>query len=215
MKSVFPESSWDLSILFGLEPNGRKANVPTGRGAEWSFSSRKIPLRERGLVNQLHLLQTGTAWWEYTHIHTHTLSRMSTRPYACKNTRTHKSRLVKTHTRTDPEVCGNMPVWLVSLSGGSVGQRWVLCSVVIIAFTSLQKQRDFPLQRAPSQNGLCIHDVMFQCVTAHLEDVSASVQFQHLHDRAPDTLIASLCSWKIPKKHIFQGYLKESCIGSH
>lgn len=44
---------------------------------------------------------------------------------------------------------------------------------VRVLCTAHQKERDFPLQSAPAQNGLCIHDVILQCVTAHLEDVSA------------------------------------------
>lgn len=74
----------------------------------------------------------------------------------------------------------------------------MLHSIVITAFASHQKQGDFPLHRAPAQNGLCIHDVIFQRVTAHLEDVSASVRatarFQHMHDIAQvHILIAYLC----------------------
>lgn len=154
--NVYPESSWDLSILSGARTNGREANVPTGSGVQ--FSSCKFLQERGGLVNQLHLLHdclVGT----HTHTYAFAYTFVSTSPYGCTNTRIH----------TDTHRHGNRSFWLLCLSGGGWGQRRVLCT----AFASHQKERDFPLQRAPAQNGLCIHDVILQCVTAHLEDISA------------------------------------------
>lgn len=84
--NVYPESSWDLSILSGARTNGREANVPTGRGVQ--FSSCKFLQERGGLVNQLHLLHdclVGTHThicirihicvhipiWMYQHTYTH------------------------------------------------------------------------------------------------------------------------------------------------
>lgn len=154
--NVYPESSWDLSILSGARTNGREANVPTGRGVQ--FSSCKFLQERGGLVNQLHLLHdclVGT--------HTHICIRI----HICVHIPIWMYQHTYTHRHTHRH--GNRSFWLLCLSGGGWGQRRVLCT----AFASHQKERDFPLQRAPAQNGLCIHDVILQCVTAHLEDVSA------------------------------------------
>lgn len=84
--NVYPESSWDLSILSGARTNGREANVPTGSGVQ--FSSCKFLQERGGLVNQLHLLHdclVGTHThicirihicvhipiWMYQHTYTH------------------------------------------------------------------------------------------------------------------------------------------------
>lgn len=156
--NVYPESSWDLSILSGARTNGREANVPTGRGVQ--FSSCKFLQERGGLVDQLHLLHDCLVG---THTHTHMHSHTHLCPHPHMDVPTH------VYTQTHTVRHGNRSFWLLCLSGGGWGQRRVLCT----AFASHQKERDFPLQRAPAQNGLCIHDVILQCVTAHLEDVSA------------------------------------------
>lgn len=146
--SVWSEDKWTRSKCSHWERSGVQ------------FSSCKFLQERGGLVNQLHLLHDCLVG---THTHTHMHSHTHLCPHPHMDVPTH------VYTQTHTVRHGNRSFWLLCLSGGGWGQRRVLCT----AFASHQKERDFPLQRAPAQNGLCIHDVILQCVTAHLEDVSA------------------------------------------
>lgn len=85
-----------------------KQMFPLGEERSGVFPLAKFLEERGGLVNQLHLLQTGTAWWEYTHTHLHI--------HVCPHTHMHVKTPACTradcrkHTHTDPEVCGNMPM---------------------------------------------------------------------------------------------------------
>lgn len=112
--NVYPESSWDLSILSGARTNGREANVPTGRGVQ--FSSCKFLQERGGLVNQLHLLHDCLVG---THTHTHMHSHTHLCPHPHMDVPTHV--YTQTHTQTWEQVfLIALPLWRWLRSEASV-----------------------------------------------------------------------------------------------
>lgn len=107
--SIWTEAKWTKSKCSHWERSGV------------DFFLLQNSSKRRGLVNQLHLLQALGPLGGNTHTRAHTCmpTHVYTPPYARINTSTGREQTAENTSRhTDPEVGGNMPVWLVSLSGG-------------------------------------------------------------------------------------------------
>lgn len=129
-------------------------------------------------------------------IHTH--SRMSAHTHTHTGTQQEQTdeNSVGTHLRS----------WSASPEVAKVRGEWCVCVGSPLSHGCGNGGTFRRSEELQHRNGLCAHDVIPQCVTAHLEDVSAAARFQCLHDIVPDT---PLCvPWKNAQKHTFSRSLE-------